>query len=724
MKQVLLDGQGQVKVVEVPAPALERGHVLVRTAYSLISSGTELAAMQHRAKSPLRRALARPGLIRSLGQQALSQGIGATRDRVTDRLNSWTPVGYSLSGTVIETSLEVEGLKLGDLVACSGSEHAQHAELVAIPARLAVNVPDGIDCRRAAFGPVGAIALQAVRRSGATLGETIVIIGLGLVGLLICQLLHATGCHVLGIDPNSKRRKLAEQFGCVVAHPDSPDVGDINVKLTGGLGADAVIISAGTTSDAPVNQASSLARERGRVVVVGDVGMNLDREAFYRKELDLLMSRSLGPGRYDSTYERQGVDYPPAYVRWTEARNIEAYLTLMADKGLDPEPLVSAEFSIDRAPDAYDHLLHDEDAVATLLRYGEEGSLDEASTAPVARRVAVGLERPLAGQLGIGLIGPGDFARSVHLPMLKRRADFSLRVVCGRRGPDAQHAARQFGAADAATDFQDILNDPDVGVVWITTPHDSHAGLAERALEAGKHVFVEKPLGLTLDECERVRDAVRESGLLLTVGFNRRFAPASKLVREHFADTSQPKEVIYRVRAGTVPEGNWLDDRSIGGGRVLGECVHFFDWMAWFLNDEPQRIWAVPTPGRDEGLAVAVKFAGGSVGTLVYTGGGSRAMPKERIEILGVELTAVIDDFRKVDLYRGSKRLRPRRAAGKGFAEQMQGFAGALRGHNPLGVTVDDGVRATACALAALAAVRLDTPQRVDFEKSCVESQD
>ena len=716
MKQVLLDGQGQVQVVDVPAPALQSGHVLVHTAYSLISSGTELAAMRHRATSPLRRALARPELIRSLGQQVLSEGLGATRERVADRLSSWTPVGYSLAGTVTETGQGVEGLKPGDRVACSGSEYAQHAEVVAVPARLALPVPAGVDLRAAAFAPVGAIALQAVRRSGATLGETVVVIGLGLVGLLICQLLRASGCHVLGIDPSAKRRKLAERLGCAVAHPDDSDLGALTVRLTGGLGADAVIIAAGTSSDTPVNQAFSLARERGRVVVVGDVGMKLDREEFYRKELDLLMSRSLGPGRYDPRYEQQGVDYPPAYVRWTEARNIEAYLGLMADKRLDPDPLVSAEFYVDQAPAAYSHLSQNEDAAATLLRYAEDRAADRPTAAPTARRVAVSPDDALTGRLGVGLIGAGDFARAVHLPLLKRSADFGLRGVCGRRGPNAQHVARQFGAAYAATDVEDILNDPLVQVVWITTPHDTHAGLAVRALEAGKHVFVEKPLGLTLEECKRVRDAVRSSDRLLTVGFNRRFAPASEVAREHFADASQPKEVLYRVRAGAVPEGNWLDDPAIGGGRVFGECVHFFDWMAWFLNEEPQQIRTVRAPGKDEGVAVVIQFGGGSVGTLVYTGGGASAMPKERVEVLGVELTAVIDDFRTVELFRGSRRLRRRRAAGKGFTEQMQAFAGALKGQSQLKVSVEDGVRATACAVAALAAVRLDIPQRVELE--------
>ena len=719
MKQVLLDGQGQVQVVDVPAPALEPGHVLVHAAYSLISSGTELAAMRHRAASPLRRALARPGLVRSLGQQVIREGLGATRDRAADRLSSWTPVGYSLAGTVTETGQAVESVRPGDLVACSGSEYAQHAEVVAVPARLALPVPAGVDLRAAAFAPVGAIAMQAVRRSGAALGETVAVIGLGLVGLLICQLLHVTGCRVLGIDPNSKRRTLAEQFGCLATHPDSSDLGALNVKVTGGLGADAVIIAAGTSSDAPVNQAFKLARERGRVVVVGDVGMKLDREDFYRKELDLVMSRSLGPGRYDPVYERQGVDYPPAYVRWTEARNIEAYLGLIADKRLDPGPLVSAEFHVDHASAAYAHLSQNEDAVATLLRYVEDfaGVVPlRPSAAPAARRVTVGPDDALTGQFGVGLIGAGDFARAVHLPLLKRSKDFGLRGVCGRRGPNAQHVARQFGAAYAATDVEDILNDPLVQVVWITTPHDTHAGLAVRALEAGKHVFVEKPLGLTLEECNRVRDAARSGDRLLTVGFNRRFAPASQVAREHFADASQPKEVLYRVRAGTIPEGNWLDDPAVGGGRVFGECVHFFDWMAWFLNEEPQQIRAVRAPGRDEGVAVVIQFGGGSVGTLIYTGGGASAMPKERVEVLGVELTAVIDDFRTVELFRGSRRLRRRRASGKGFAEQMRAFSGALKGQSRLEVTVEDGVRATACAEAAMAALRLDIPQRVELE--------
>ena len=710
-------------MVEVPAPAVSPGYALIRSAYSLISSGTELATIDHQAASPLKRALARPETIRSLAKEALRDGLNATRERVADRLSSWIPVGYSVAGTVLEVGPGVEGLLPGDRVAASGAEHAHHAELVAVPARLVVSVPAEVDLPSAAFAPVGAIALQAVRRSGATLGEMVVVIGLGLVGLLVCQLLRASGCRVLGLDPNINRCKLAEQVGCTATASSESLLREINSRLSGGLGADAVIVSATTPSDTPVNDAFELAREKGRVVVVGDVGMGLDRRQFYRKELDLLMSRSMGPGRYDPQYEVGGVDYPPAYVRWTEARNIEACLALMAEGQLVPGHLVSGQFALEEAASAYSHLSEGGEGVASLLRYRETDDGEHPPGAPVTRRVAVGPDTPLSGRIGVGLIGAGNFARHVHLPLLKRSRQFALRGVAGRRGPSVHHAAQQFGAAYASTDVRDILSDPEVAVVWITTPHDSHASLAAGALEAGKHVFVEKPVALTMDDCMSVRQAVRRSGRLLTVGFNRRFAPASSLVREHFSSARGPKNILYRVRAGHVPDGNWLNDTDVGGGRLLGECVHFFDWMAWLLGEEPQQVQAVRTQDEDDSVTAVVRFSGSSVGTLIYTGSGASSMPKERIEVLGGDLTAIVDDFQAVELRSGSGRRRRKSAKGKGYVEQMHAFVRALQGDKPLAVSVEDGIRATACALAAEAALREDKPQRVSVAEPCAESQ-
>jgi predicted dehydrogenase len=431
------------------------------------------------------------------------------------------------------------------------------------------------------------------------------------------------------------------------------------------------------------------------------------------------MSRSLGPGRYDPTYEQEGHDYPPAYVRWTEGRNVEAFLQQVEAGRVDPLPLVSAEFPVEEAPAAYARLAAGEDTLAVLLRYSPppEENVGEQVEA-LARRVAVRPAEPLAGRIGVGLIGAGNFARAVHLPRLQRSPGFMLRGIVSRRGPDAHYVARRFGASYAATDVEELLSDPEIQVVWITTPHDSHADLAVQALEAGKHVFVEKPLALTLNDCRRVLKAVERSGRLLAVGFNRRFAPTSQIVREHCSDVVGPKEILYRVRADALSEGHWLDDPERGGGRLLGEGCHFFDWLAWFLRAEPTRVWAVRAKGTAERATVTVEFANGSVGTLLYTCAGAPGMAKERIEIFGGSRSAVIDNFQAVELGWPDGRWQRRKAAGKGYDEQLTAFLQALRGETPLAVTAFDGLRATACALAALTAICEGTPQRVILEES------
>ncbi len=713
MKQVLLNGRGQVQVIEVPAPPLEPGYILVRTAYSLISSGTELASIEHQSSGVVGRALSRPGLVANLARQTLKDGPISVKDRIEDSLSRWNPIGYSLSGTVLEVAPEVQEILAGDRVACSGAEHAHHAEVVAVPMRLTVRVPEAVDLKSAAFAPVGAIALQGVRRSGAALGETVVVVGLGLVGLLACQLLKATGCRVLGTDPDSARCRLAKETGCEETSTDMASLAVHCSTLTGGLGADAVIVCASSSSDSPVNDAFSIARERGRVVIVGDVSMNLSRDEFYRKELDLVMSRSLGPGRYDPRYEIEGQDYPPAFVRWTESRNVEAVLGLMAGGRMDPTPLTSGSFAIDEAAAAYSHLSQGGESVAAVLCYdGAEGS--DVLAAPVSRRVAIRPASPPSGRIEVGLVGAGNFARAVHLPLIRRSPQLSLRAIVGRRGPDAHHAASRFGASYVTTDVAELLDDNDIGAVWVATPHDSHADISVRALDAGKHVFVEKPLALGLEDCRRVMDAVDRSGKLLSVGFNRRFAPASTIVRAHFEGVSGPKEIVYRVRAEAVSRDHWVRDPARGGGRVLGECVHFFDWMAWLLDEEPAQVWAVRQPGADEDVTIVLRFSGGSTGTLVYTTLGAASTAKERIEVLGGGRTASIDNFEAVELVRDGSRPRRRKTKGKGHAEQLASFAETLGGGAPLAVTVRDGVRATACAVAVEASIREGVPQPVE----------
>jgi predicted dehydrogenase len=708
MKQVLLDTKGNVRVAQVPAALGRPGWVLVRTAYSLISSGTEAATIKHQSSSLASRVAARPALARDLAKKVVTDGVGSAVGSVAERLSRTHPIGYSLSGVVQEVGQGVEGLAPGDAVVCSGAEYAHHAELVSVPRQMVVPIPAGVDQKAAAFAPVAAIAMQAVRRSGAGLGETVAVIGLGLVGLLTCQLLRAAGCMVIGIDPNPARAKAALASGASKSVREYAAASEAVEKATGGLGADAVVICAATDSDEPINLAAALCRERGRVVVVGDVGLGADREQFYRKELDLVMSRSLGPGRYDPNYEVDGVDYPPAYVRWTEQRNIAACLALMADGELTVEPLSPVEMALDDAPAAYERLGEDSEAAAVVLRHGDGGK-----AAPLTggdRRLDVNAAKRLGeGTIGAAVIGAGEFARAVILPALGKARDIDLRAVASLHGHTATHSAERFGAGYATTDPEQIFSDDAVQAVWITTPHESHAGLAVRALEAGKHVFLEKPVALTVSDAQRVVRAAA-SDQILTVGFNRRFAPGSSVVAKHTRG-SGPMQVSYRVRGDSLPEGHWLDDPALGGGRLLGEAVHFLDWMAWLIGAEPKRVHATGSP---EQAQVHTEFADGSLGALAYTTSGASGTPKERVEVLAGDVTAVINDFNSVTLVDGASRAKTVRAQGKGHAEQLAAFSKSLRTGVRTGPDATDGARATIWAIAALESIRTRQPQDLD----------
>jgi len=717
MKQVLLDTKGNLRVQEVPAPIGRPGWVLVRTSYSLISSGTETATIRHQSSPLISRVAAKPALAGDLAKKALKEGVGPTFDSLQERLTRTHPIGYSLSGVVEEVGDGVEGLSPGDSVVCSGAEFAHHAEVVSVPRQMVVPIPANVDSKSAAFAPVAAIAMQAVRRSGAGLGETVAVIGLGLVGMLTCQLLKRAGCTVIGMDPNPARVKASLASGASVSLSNAKAAQEAVIGATAGLGADAVVICAATASDDPINLSAALCRERGRVVVVGDVGLGANREDFYRKELDLVMSRSLGPGRYDPAYEVAGVDYPPAYVRWTEQRNVAACLALMADGELISGPLNAAEMALDDAPAAYARLSENDQTTAVLLKHEGDGAKEALKRTD--RRIEMPSAAPLkTGTIGAAVIGSGEFARAVVLPALSKSRDFDLRGVASLHGHTATHAAERFGAAYATTDPAQMLTDDSVAAVWITTTHESHAELAITALEASKHVFLQKPLALTTKDAQRVVRAAAKERMLM-VGFNRRFAPASRVVAEHIRAASGQKQISYRVRGDALPDGHWLDDPERGGGRLLGEGVHFLDWMAWLLQAEPARVHATGTdaPGSNfpgGTVQVHTEFADGSLGTLAYSTMGAPGTPKERVEVLADGLTAVINDFASVTLISGTSRAKTLRAPGKGHAEQLASFASALRTGNRAAPDATDGARATVWALAALESIRTRQPQDLD----------
>ncbi len=660
---------GAMRVLDVPAPQAGRGAALVASEISLISAGTEKQIVDLAKASLAGKALARPDLVRATLRKARSEGLIPVARKVFAKLDTPIPLGYSLAGRVVEAGAGA-GVAVGDRVACAGAGIANHAEFNRVPRNLMVRIPDGVSAEDASFVTLGAIALQGVRIAAATLGERVVVIGLGLIGLLTVQLLKANGCRVLGFDPNPQRAALAREMGADVAVSDR--LHQAAAGFSDGHGADAVIVTASSKSSGPLNDAAEISRLKGRVVVVGMVGMTIDREPFYKRELDLRLSMSYGPGRYDPAYEQEGHDYPLAYVRWTEQRNMEAFLELIDQGRVTPARLVTHRFAIDRAEDAYALMDGDEPYLAILLTY-----LDAGEPAHV---VSVGA-RPAVATGGSAFIGLGNYARAVLLPAYKSAAKSvgspPLLVAVTASGLSARSAAESFGFAQAATDPDVALDDPAVATVFIATRHDSHADLAERSLAAGKNVFLEKPLALDADQLGRVVAAAQQARGILMVGFNRRFSPMLVEAREVLRDRTGPLNIVYRVNAGFVPADSWLHGPQ-GGGRIIGEACHFIDAMAFVAGGAPTLIGAVAPAGVGDSISAMLGFADGSIGTLVYSSLGDPAVPKERIEIMSAGTIVEIEDYTTIRTSRGGRTKTRRARQDKGQAAMMAAFLSAV----------------------------------------------
>src|SRR5579859_1278734 len=687
MKQVVqAQRDGQLRLAEVPAPALRPGGVLVQTAYSLISAGTERAKVEVAKKSLLGKALARPDQVRQVIETARQTGVAATSQKVSSRLDALSPLGYSSAGVVVAVGAQAEGFAVGDRVACAGGGFANHAEIVYVPRNLCAHVPGGVGLDEAAFATVGAIALQGLRQAAPTLGETVGVIGLGLLGLLTVQLLQAAGCHVVGIEVNPARRELARQLGAdAVTAPDDPALETLASHF-GPAGLDAVILTAATSSSEPIKLAGKLMRDRGRVIVVGAVGMDMPRSPFYEKELDVRLSRSYGPGRYDNEYEEKGADYPIGYVRWTEGRNLAAFLDLLGQHKVDVAALTTHRFQLAQAAQAY-ALIEGQSAepyLGVLLDYGLTAA--EPVRAPSTAPVAVTPVQKTAGQIGLALVGAGNFAQSMLVPHLKRHPAVRLRTVITASGLTARSVAERNGFEMCAADPETAIADPEVDLVLIASRHDSHAELAARALRAGKAVFVEKPLALSPEQLQTVVDAYHD-GAFLTVGYNRRFAPLVVALRDFIQAGREPLLLNYRINAGYIPGEHWTQDMTVGGGRILGEVCHFVDLSLFLVGQAMVEIYAVALPdsGRYSGdnLVVSLRFADGSAATISYAANGDRGLGKERLEAFGGGRAAVLDDFRQLDLYAGARRTTRKSAPDKGHRAEMLALVTALRQGDP-----------------------------------------
>ena len=677
MLQVLQNiRDGNLSVAKVPDPVVRPGHVLIANAASLISAGTEKMVMDLAKKSLLGKARERPDHVRRVIEKLRNEGFFNTVRQVMEKLDEPMAMGYSSAGIVLACGSGIQDLKPGERVASNGP----HAGVVCVPRNLCARIPDNVSHEHAAFTVLGAIALQGVRLSHSELGGTAFVIGLGLVGQLAVALLKTSGVRVFGTDLDPKKCELAIKMGADVAKP-SLGARDITA-LTGGLGTDAVLITASTKSDDQVELAGETVRQKGHVVVVGAVGLNLPRRPYYFKEAEFVISCSYGPGRYDPRYEERGQDYPAAYVRWTEARNMQAFAAFLSTGKVDVAALISHRFSIDKAPDAYDLIeKNSEPYLGIVLSYPE---IDETTT---VRRIELKSAVP-SGKVGIACLGAGNFARMVLLPAINKLDNLHPTLLCSTGGTAAAHSGEKLGFQAITTDEEQAYCDPNVKAIFVVTRHDQHGRQVSRALKAGKHVFVEKPLALTVDEISEIEHALEAAGSaapLLTVGFNRRFSPAAETVKKFFANINAPLTVAIRFNAGPIPPEHWTQDDASGGGRIIGEACHAIDLATHLTGSLPIRVYAESVGGgnapqiTDDQCFITLRHANGSISNIAYLAGGDRAFPKERVEIFGGGRIAVIDDFRQVTTCTGGKM----KTVGawrqdKGHRAEIAAFASAL----------------------------------------------
>ncbi|GGV42062.1 bi-domain-containing oxidoreductase [Streptomyces spectabilis] len=716
MKQVVQNYKsGELAVLDVPVPGCKPGGVLVRTAYSLISTGTELMKVSEAGMSMLGKARSRPDQVAKVMQSVATNGVPATYRKVMGKLDSYTPLGYSLCGVVEQVGAGIDDVKVGDVVACAGNEHALHAELNWVPKNLYTPVPDGLAPRHAAFGTVGSIALQGVRQGEPQLGEVALVIGLGLIGQLVVQLLTASGVRVVGVDPDPARCALAERLGAVsCGDPASAAVEASVVELTDGHGVDQVYLAAGGGSNHPVELAAHLSRDRGRVVDIGKCRLDLPWNAYYEKELDVRFSRSYGPGRYDPEYELAGRDYPIGYVRWTERRNLACFLDLVARGRVDVEPLISHIADFDDAVTTYQSLKDGElKAVAVLFRYPEQEVEAAPPTVAVpAVDVKPGPARATRTPVRLAFVGAGNYATSMLLPHLARREGVELSTVVTTTALSAANARRKFGFAEATTDLDAVLGDKSVDAVFVVTRHSSHAELTRKALLAGKAVFVEKPLALTEDELAGVLAAVEESGNdRLQVGFNRRFAPLLREAKERFGARTGPASLRYLVNAGRLQHGSWYLQQGTEGSRFAGEGGHFIDTASWLLGADPVSVYAT-APSGNEDLQVVLRYPDGSTATISYVTTGAPGFPKETLDLVADGKVLRLDDFVRASVYGGKRWVSSRlpKARDKGQNAELAAFVKAVRTGGPMPVPLESLVATTAATLAVRAGLAGGVP--------------
>ncbi len=666
----------------MPMPTPEPGQALIRTAASLVSVGTERMVVAFARQSLVGKAQSRPDLVRQVLDKARREGVLTTLDAALNKLDQPMALGYSSAGSIAAVTPELAHFQVGDRVACAGGGFAVHAEYAAIPANLMVKLPDNVDFESAAFATIGAIALQGFRLANPQVGERIAVIGLGLLGLLTVAIAHAAGCYVLGIDLDPKRVALAQQLGAeATLRKQAVEACQV---FTRGRGADSVLICADTASDDPVELAGDIARDRASVVAVGAVGFNIPRRTYYHKELNFIVSRSYGPGRYDPNYEEKGHDYPIGYVRWTEQRNIEAFVDLLASRQIDLTPLITHRIPIDEGAKAYDLITgkSKESFLGVVLTYPEAADQKRRVANPTAPLVKLKPGEILA----LGVLGAGNYAHATFLPVVKKVGGIAPLGIISSSGVSAHHAAKKFGYGFAGSDPDAIFTDPAINMVAILTRHQLHTPQVLRAFEAGKNVFCEKPLAITPQQLAQAAEVLKQDGKpLLMMGFNRRFAPLSVLLKKFVDERTEPLAVRYRVNAGYIPLDHWLHDLEQGGGRIIGEGCHFIDYLTFLVGSVPISVTAfgLPELGKynADNVNLVFTFADGSIGSVEYLANGDKAFPKEMVEVFSGGRVAILNDYRTLEMLARGKRTLKRSPLrqDKGHRGGWEAFLNALR---------------------------------------------
>jgi predicted dehydrogenase/threonine dehydrogenase-like Zn-dependent dehydrogenase len=716
MKQVLQSMRnGKTSVAEVPVPAVRRGCALVRTGASLVSAGTERMLVEFGEKNLVEKAQARPDLVRQVLDKARREGLIPTLEATFNRLDQPMSLGYSSAGVIIAVGEGLQGYQVGDRVACAGGGYAVHAEYGNIPQNLLARLPDNVDFESAAFSTLGAIAMHGFRLAAPQFGERVAIIGLGLLGLLAGGIARAAGCSVFGVDLSPLRVDLAHKMGMdAVTRAEAEEAGR---AVTGGQGFDIVLICADAKSDDPIELAGALARDRGRVVAVGAVGLNIPRKTYYEKELQFQVSRSYGPGRYDPNYEENGLDYPIGFVRWTEGRNLGAFVDLLAKGLLDVKPLISHCFPIEQAPDAYELITgkKGDPFLGVLLTY------DISTPNAVTRRVEVNPSpAPLNGALGLGVLGAGNYATAVFLPVVQKVGGIQTVGIASAAGLNASNAAHRYHFNYASSSEQEVLDDPKVNVVAILTRHAQHAHQVSAALNQGKAVFCEKPLAISFDQIDELEKLLTTGNVpLLMVGFNRRFAPFAQKLKTFFTNRAEPMMVSYRINAGYLPLSHWTQDPAVGGGRIIGEGCHFIDFLTFMTGTAPVSVSALALPDgkryRQDNIHLTFTYPDGSVGAVTYLANGDKSFPKERVEVFCGGKVGVLDDFRSLELVQNGHRqvLRSVLRQEKGHRQGWETFLKAVKAGGPAPIPYTELFAVSRAAIAAQMAVQTGETQRL-----------